>query len=84
VAVGREVLAAHAIGRCPEKFLADFAARVAGSRFAGCAQNSTLSYLPAVAGAGIELAEISRSGHFPLYTNPVGTGDRQSAFIERA
>lgn len=33
-------------------------------------QYSTLSYLPALRAAGIWMAEISESGHFPMYSNP--------------
>jgi pimeloyl-ACP methyl ester carboxylesterase len=47
-------------------------------------QNNTLSYLETVAGAGVELAEISRSGHFPMYTNPTEMWDRITAFVSGA
>jgi len=33
-------------------------------------QNAHLSYLPQLAAAGVELAEIPRCGHFPMYSNP--------------
>jgi pimeloyl-ACP methyl ester carboxylesterase len=33
-------------------------------------QNNTLSYLPALAGGGVELAEIEHCAHFPMYSNP--------------
>jgi pimeloyl-ACP methyl ester carboxylesterase len=32
-------------------------------------QNASLSYLPRLAAAGVELAEIPHSGHFPMYSN---------------
>ncbi|MDG9719773.1 alpha/beta hydrolase [Streptomyces sp. DH24] len=33
-------------------------------------QNNTLSYLPALAAGGVELAEIEHCAHFPMYSNP--------------
>ena len=33
-------------------------------------QNAHLSYLPQLAAAGVELAEIPQCGHFPMYSNP--------------
>ena len=32
-------------------------------------QNRRLSYLPTLADGGVELAEISESGHWPMYSN---------------
>jgi pimeloyl-ACP methyl ester carboxylesterase len=32
-------------------------------------QNNALSYLPTLAGNGVELAEIPHSAHFPMYSN---------------
>ena len=43
-------------------------------------QNSSLSYLPALAAAGVELAEIPNSGHFPMYSNPVAMWRRIAEF----
>lgn len=43
-------------------------------------QNSSLSYLPALAAAGVELAEIPKSGHFPMYSNPVAMWQRIAEF----
>ncbi|RDK03611.1 alpha/beta fold hydrolase [Paraburkholderia lacunae] len=34
-------------------------------------QNASLSYLPHLRDDGVTLAEIARSGHFPMYSNPV-------------
>jgi hypothetical protein len=34
-------------------------------------ENSTLSYLAKLAAGGIEFTEIPRSGHWPMYANPV-------------
>ncbi|BCG03744.1 alpha/beta hydrolase (plasmid) [Paraburkholderia sp. PGU19] len=34
-------------------------------------QNASLSYLPTLREHGIQLAEVSHSGHFPMYSNPV-------------
>ncbi|KAF4823564.1 Dihydrolipoyllysine-residue acetyltransferase component of acetoin cleaving system [Colletotrichum siamense] len=47
-------------------------------------QHATLSYLPAIAKAGVELAEIPKSGHFVMYTNPVAMWDRIEDFLGRA
>lgn len=47
-------------------------------------QNNTLSYLRTLAEHGIELAEISRSGHFPMYANPPQMWDRITDLITRA
>ncbi|SDX49231.1 Pimeloyl-ACP methyl ester carboxylesterase [Arthrobacter sp. cf158] len=44
-------------------------------------QNNTLSYLPLLAEKGIELAEIPRSGHFPMYSNATEMWDRLTAFF---
>ena len=33
-------------------------------------QNNALSYLPALAEGGVELAEIEHCAHFPMYSNP--------------
>jgi pimeloyl-ACP methyl ester carboxylesterase len=44
-------------------------------------QNRSLSYLPRLADEGVELAEISRSGHFPMYSNPVEMWCRITNFI---
>jgi pimeloyl-ACP methyl ester carboxylesterase len=43
-------------------------------------QNASLSYLPALAAGGVELAEIPNSGHFPMYSNPVAMWRRTAEF----
>jgi len=43
-------------------------------------QNSSLSYLPTLAAKGVELAEIPKSGHFPMYSNPVAMWHRIADF----
>ncbi|KAH7012621.1 alpha/beta hydrolase protein [Microdochium trichocladiopsis] len=45
-------------------------------------QHSTLSYLPVLKSSGVELAEIPRAGHFPMYSNPVAMWDRIEAFVK--
>ncbi|MFJ9742057.1 alpha/beta fold hydrolase [Streptomyces sp. NPDC101166] len=47
-------------------------------------QNSSLSYLTKLAANGVELAEIPRSGHWPMYSNPVAMWDRIADFHARA
>lgn len=47
-------------------------------------QNSSLSYLPAMADAGVELARISHSGHFPMYANAPEMWSRISDFVASA
>jgi pimeloyl-ACP methyl ester carboxylesterase len=44
-------------------------------------QNASLSYLPELAANGIELAEIPKSGHFPMYSNPVAMWQRIAGFL---
>jgi pimeloyl-ACP methyl ester carboxylesterase len=44
-------------------------------------QNRCLSYLPRLSAEGVELAEISHSGHFPMYSNPVQMWCRITGFI---
>jgi pimeloyl-ACP methyl ester carboxylesterase len=46
-------------------------------------QNRSLSYLPRLAEEGVELAEISHSGHFPMYSNPVQMWCRITDFVLR-
>ncbi|GJD00084.1 alpha beta hydrolase protein [Colletotrichum higginsianum] len=40
-----------------------------------------LSYLPRIAGAGVQLAEIPESGHFVMYSNPMAMWQRISMFL---
>jgi len=47
-------------------------------------ENSNLSYLAKLAAGGVEFAEIPRSGHWPMYANPVVTWDQIAAFIRQA
>ncbi|KAK5992149.1 hypothetical protein PT974_05549 [Cladobotryum mycophilum] len=47
-------------------------------------QNARLSYLPTLKAAGVELAEIPSSGHFPMYSNPVAMWSIIQVFIHRA
>ena len=44
-------------------------------------ENSALSYLAELAAGGVTLAEIPRSGHWPMYANPVAMWDRLAAFV---
>ena len=44
-------------------------------------ENAALSYLAKLAADGVELADIPRSGHWPMYANPVAMWDRIAAFI---
>lgn len=46
-------------------------------------QNASLSYLGRLADNGVELAEISHSGHFPMYSNAPEMWDRITDFIVR-
>jgi pimeloyl-ACP methyl ester carboxylesterase len=47
-------------------------------------QNSALTYLPALAEGGVELAPISRSAHFPMYANPPRMWARIAEHVARA
>jgi len=44
-------------------------------------QNNTLSYLQRLEENGVELAEISQSAHFPMYSNAPEMWDRLTSFI---
>lgn len=46
-------------------------------------QNSTLSYLAKLAAGGVDLAQIPRSGHWPMYANPVAMWERIAAFMQQ-
>lgn len=46
-------------------------------------QNNTLSYLTHLHRSGVELAEISHSAHFPMYSNPPEMWSRISRFLSR-
>lgn len=47
-------------------------------------QNATLSYLARLAESRVELAEISQSAHFPMYSNAPAMWARISEFVNRA
>ncbi|KXU82335.1 alpha/beta hydrolase [Paraburkholderia monticola] len=44
-------------------------------------QNSHLSYLSQLEAAGVTLARIAGSGHFPMYSNPVEMWDQIAGFV---
>ncbi len=46
-------------------------------------QYATLTYLPRLTRAGVELAQISHSGHFVMYSNPVAMWERIAQFLGR-
>ncbi|EXA33825.1 hypothetical protein FOVG_15124 [Fusarium oxysporum f. sp. pisi HDV247] len=46
-------------------------------------QYASLSYMPRLVKAGVELAEIPHSGHFVMYSNPVAMWERISQFVSR-
>lgn len=46
-------------------------------------QKDDLSHLGALAGHGVELAEIAHSAHFPMYSNPPAMWDRITEFVLR-
>lgn len=46
-------------------------------------QNASLSYLPTLREHGVQLAEVSHSGHFPMYSNPVEMWQRIAQIIGR-
>jgi pimeloyl-ACP methyl ester carboxylesterase len=45
-------------------------------------QYSNLSYLKHIAAEGVELAEITEAGHFPMYSNPVEMWRRIADFLD--
>ena len=47
-------------------------------------QNASLSYLPHLQAHGVQLAEISQSGHFPMYSNPIEMWERLTQFLATA
>jgi pimeloyl-ACP methyl ester carboxylesterase len=46
-------------------------------------QNQSLSYLPTLADGGVELAKISHSGHWPMYSNAPEMWSRTAEFVNR-
>ncbi|MFI5429646.1 alpha/beta fold hydrolase [Aeromicrobium sp. UC242_57] len=67
-------------GRLLERFLA----LPMATSFVHGEQSSALTYLPRLARAGVSLMEISHSGHWPMYANPVELWQRVAAFVEEA
>ncbi len=47
-------------------------------------ENASLSYLPRLETSEVGLAEVPRSGHWPMYANPVAMWAQISSFIDRA
>lgn len=47
-------------------------------------QNRSLSYLPTLLERGVELAEITECGHFPMYSNPPEMWSRIAQFVTTA
>jgi len=47
-------------------------------------QSRSLSYLGTLMEHGVQLAEIARSGHWPMYANPPALWARLGAFIEQS
>ena len=43
-------------------------------------QNASLTYLPALAEAGVDLARIPCSGHWPMYSHPVAMWTAMTQF----
>jgi pimeloyl-ACP methyl ester carboxylesterase len=64
-------------GRLLERFLALPMPRM----FMYGEQNNSLSYLSALVEGGVKLAEISHSGHFPMYSNPPELWKQLTQFI---
>ncbi|MFJ8364311.1 hypothetical protein [Streptomyces sp. NPDC093984] len=67
-------------GKLFERFLAPPAPKM----FMYGQQNNTLSYLPALAEAGVELSEIEHCAHFPMYSNPPQMWARITDLVTRA
>jgi pimeloyl-ACP methyl ester carboxylesterase len=42
-----------------------------------------LSFLAELAAAGVEIAEIPRGGHWPMYANPIAMWDRIAGFLHQ-
>lgn len=61
-----------------------FTTLTAPTMFVYGVQNRALSYLPILDAHGVELAEISHSGHFPMYSNPPEFWNRLTRFITAA
>ncbi|MEM7222668.1 MAG: alpha/beta hydrolase [Pseudomonadota bacterium] len=47
-------------------------------------QNRTLSYLGTLLRQGVQLAEIERAGHWPMYANPQALWTRLGQFVEQS
>lgn len=75
----RSMVALSDHGRLLDRFLA----LPAPTMFMYGSQNDSLSYLDKLAAEGVELAEISRCAHFPMYSNPTEMWDRITRFVTR-
>jgi len=67
-----------------EPLLSTFTGLPCAKMFVYGDQNRSLSYLGTLLRRGVQLAEIERSGHFPMYSNPVALWDRLGGFIDQS
>jgi pimeloyl-ACP methyl ester carboxylesterase len=67
-----------------ERLLAKFTGLACPTMFVYGDQNRSLSYLGTLMRRGVQLAEIERSGHWPMYANPPALWARIGQFIEQA
>jgi pimeloyl-ACP methyl ester carboxylesterase len=67
-----------------DALLAKFTGLSCAKMFVYGDQYRSLSYLGTLMKRGVQLAEIERSGHFPMYANPSALWARLSAFIDRS
>jgi pimeloyl-ACP methyl ester carboxylesterase len=67
-----------------ERLLAKFTGLACPTMFVYGDQNRSLSYLGTLMRRGVQLAEIERSGHWPMYANPPALWAQIGQFIEQA
>ncbi len=67
-----------------EDLLAKFSGLSCAKMFVYGDQNRSLSYLGTLMKRGVQLAEIERSGHWPMYANPTALWTRISQFIAQS
>ena len=72
--------------RCSENddLLAKFTELACAKMFVYGDRNRSLSYLGTLMERGVQLAEIERSGHWPMYANPPALWSRLGQFIDQS
>ena len=67
-----------------DDLMAKFTGLSCAKMFAYGDRNRSLPYLGTLMKRGVQLAEIERSGHWPMYANPPALWTRLGAFIDQS